>query len=207
MADTHVRESREDDASELGRIQVSTWHQAYDAVLPPAALEFMTEENAVASWRAAITDPPTNGHRMFTAYERATTGESTVGFIALAPPAEDEEDISAPTAEIVTLLVEPRWGRRGHGSRLLSAAVTVARQGGAEHLICWVIARDTVTAGFLRSAGWERDGWTRTLDAGGQPIDQHRFATDIAEPAPDSPTAQERAQLPIVNTERPTADG
>ncbi|PRZ43588.1 acetyltransferase (GNAT) family protein [Antricoccus suffuscus] len=204
MADTHVRESREDDANELGRIHVATWHQAYDAILPPAALEIMTEENAVAAWRDAITDPPTNGHRVFTAYERSSTGESTVGFIALAPPAEDEEDITAPTAEIVTLLVEPRWGRRGHGSRLLSAAVTVARQGGAAHLICWVIARDTVTAGFLRSAGWERDGWTRTLDAGGQPTDQYRFATDIAEA---KPAADERPQLPIVSPEHPTADG
>ena len=181
MADTHVRESRQDDAAELGRIQAATWQQAYASIVPPAALAVMTEENAAAAWHSAIASPPSGGHRLFTAYERSSTGETTVGFIALAPPAEDEEDLSAPTAEIVTLLVEPRWGRRGHGSRLLSAAVDIARAGGARHMICWVIARDTATANFLRSAGWERDGWTRTLDAAGQPIDQHRFATDIGD--------------------------
>ena len=190
MADTHVRKSSESDAAELGRIQAATWQQAYASIVPPAALQIMTEDNAAAAWYTAITSPPSAGHLVLTAFERSSAGETTVGFIALAPPAEDEEDISAPTAEIVTLLVEPRWGRRGHGSRLLAAAVDISRSGGAEHMICWVLARDTATAAFLRSAGWERDGWTRTLDAGGQPIDQHRFATDIARGELDDAASQ-----------------
>ena len=42
------------------------------------------------------------------------------------------------TAQIAPLLVEPRWGRRGHGSRLLAAAVDHARADGFTRLITWV---------------------------------------------------------------------
>ena len=36
--------------------------------------------------------------------------------------AAQEPPLPAGTAAITDLLVEPRWGRRGHGSRLLAAA-------------------------------------------------------------------------------------
>ena len=119
------------------------------------------------------------------ALEVSATDTTRVGFVAIAPASEDEEDIEAPTAEIVTMLVEPRWGRRGHGSRLLSAAVEAARVGGADRMICWVLAGDKATEAFLRSAGWDRDGWRRTFDAGEREIAQHRLQTDISHvPAP-----------------------
>ena len=37
------------------------------------------------------------------------------------------------TAAVTDLLVEPRWGRRGHGSRLLAASVDLWREDGFEH--------------------------------------------------------------------------
>ena len=48
--------------------------------------------------------------------------DNVVGFAALAPadPQADEPDA---TVAVGPILVEPRWGRRGHGSRLMAAAV------------------------------------------------------------------------------------
>src|SRR5689334_23769018 len=40
---------------------------------------------------------------------------------------------------INTLLVEPRWGRRGHGSRLLAAAVDLAREEGFTRALTWTL--------------------------------------------------------------------
>ena len=62
--------------------------------------------------------------------------------------------------------MEPRWGRRGHGSRLLAAVADVARGGGAARLQVWLPETDGVSAGFYESAGWAPDGWARTLDTG-----------------------------------------
>ncbi|MEO6957819.1 MAG: GNAT family N-acetyltransferase [Antricoccus sp.] len=196
MADAHVREARPQDADEIGRILVDTWRQAYAKILPTSALQQLDQAEAAQAWRLAITNPPGPGHQVFTAYERSTTGEQIVGFLAIAPPAEDEKAINAPTAEVATVLVEPRWARRGHGSRLLSAAVAIAAAGKADQLICWLPMKDKASAAFLQSAGWDRDGWTRTLDAGGTDLIQQRFATDISQSATD-PAG--RTELPVVN--------
>ncbi|WP_106848084.1 GNAT family N-acetyltransferase [Blastococcus sp. Marseille-P5729] len=179
MAEGHVRDAQSTDADEIGRIQSSTWQQAYRRQLPAEALDAMTAEAAAEGWRAAITHPPDAAHHVFVALEASTTDTTRVGFAAIAAPAEDEEEAS-DAVEIVALLVEPRWGRRGHGSRLLSAAVEGARADGASSMICWVLAGDRATEGFLRSAGWERDGWRRTFDAGEREIAQHRMSTDIS---------------------------
>lgn len=180
MAEGHVRDAQPTDAEEIGRIQAATWHQAYERQLPASALAAMTPEAAADSWRQAVTAPPDAGHRVMVALEVSAADTARVGFVAIAPADADEEGIEAPTAEIVTLLVEPRWGRRGHGSRLLTSAVDTARGGGAERMICWVLAGDAATESFLRSAGWERDGWRRTFDAGEREIAQHRLQTDIS---------------------------
>jgi GNAT superfamily N-acetyltransferase len=71
--------------------------------------------------------------------------------------------------------VEPRWGRRGHGSRLLSAVADLAAGSGAARLQVWLLEDDRVSAGFYESAGWAPDGWVRTLDTGDAPLREVRW--------------------------------
>lgn len=180
VAEGHVRDAQQTDADEIGRIQSATWQQAYQRQLPSSALEAMTPTESAQAWRQAIVAPPGPGHHVMVALEAGPNTTNHVGFLALAPVDHEEEEVDAAAAEIVTMLVEPRWGRRGHGSRLLSSAVEIARTAGAERMICWVLAGDKATESFLRSAGWERDGWRRTFDAGEREIAQHRMQTDIS---------------------------
>jgi GNAT superfamily N-acetyltransferase len=97
--------------------------------------------------------------------------------------AGDRPHPSGPAQEIATLLVEPRWGRRGHGSRLLAAVADLARATGAGRLQSWLVESDRVSAGFLESAGWAPDGWARTLDTGGPPLRELRWHTVLDEDA------------------------
>jgi GNAT superfamily N-acetyltransferase len=164
-ADVSVRPARPDDAGEIARIQVVTWRTAYRALLPTAVLDEWDADAATASWRTAIAAPPTPGHGVLVALER----NSVVGFAAFGPAelaGSETGDPSGPTAELSTLLVEPRWGRRGHGSRLLAAVADVTRGGGATRLQVWLPETDDVSASFYESAGWAPDGWARTLDTG-----------------------------------------
>ncbi len=68
--------------------------------------------------------------------------------------------------EIGTLLVEPRWGRRGHGGRLLAAAADALRGHGARYGLAWVPEKDDASRRFYARAGWELDGTVRALDTG-----------------------------------------
>ena len=66
-------------------------------------------------------------------------------------------------------------GRRGHGSRLLSAVADLAGTGGAARLQVWLLEEDGVSTGFYESAGWAPDGWARTLDTGDVPLREVRW--------------------------------
>ena len=170
MADAHVRVAGPGDVAEIARIQLAVWETAYSAWLPAQVLQAVTAEQAAASWRSAVTAPPTPRHRVLVALEQ----DWLVGFAAFAT-AEDG------TAEVQTLLVEPRWGRRGHGSRLLAATVDHLRADGARTATVWVPERDAASVRFYESAGWERDGYARALDAGGPEIHEVRLHVSVAE--------------------------
>jgi GNAT superfamily N-acetyltransferase len=171
-----VRPARPAEATEIARVQAVTWRTAYRSVLPATVLDEWDEQAAAESWRAAIASPPTPGHAVVVAVER----DDVVGFAAFGPaelsPGETE-DPAGPTTEIATLLVEPRWGRRGHGSRLLAAVADLARTTGAARLQIWLAEEDEASARFFESAGWDRQGWVRTLDTGADPLREVRWHT------------------------------
>jgi GNAT superfamily N-acetyltransferase len=175
-AEVSVRPAVAGDAPEIARVQGETWRIAYRDVLPSSALEAWDAAEAEAAWSAAVTGPPTPAHGVLVALD----GGRVVGFAAYGPPelAPDEQaDPAGPTTELAVLLVEPRWGRRGHGSRLLAAVADLAAGNGTARLSAWVADGDRVTAGFLESAGWARDGWARTLDADGTLLREVRWHT------------------------------
>jgi GNAT superfamily N-acetyltransferase len=166
VADVSVRPAAAADVAELARIQLDTWRLAYQTVLPDQVLQSLTVDEVAASWQAAVRTPPSQRHHVLVAME----GQWQVGFTAFGPdpdrqPADPEPDT---TFAISVLLVEPRWGRRGHGSRLLAAVADLAREAGVNRLVAWVAAADTASLQFYRSAGWEADGLQRNLVTGAE---------------------------------------
>jgi GNAT superfamily N-acetyltransferase len=179
MADVSVRPARPDDAAEIGRIQVETWRTAYAEILPAQVLDGLTVDDAAATWGAAITEPPSRRHHVLVAQEQ----DWRVGFVALGPADDLQPEDPDPTTTLglVVILVEPRWGRRGHGSRLLAAAVDHGRADGMTRAIAWIPERDSATREFLISAGWARDGLARALDTGAGELREIRLHTSLAD--------------------------
>jgi GNAT superfamily N-acetyltransferase len=153
-----VRPARPGDAAEVARIQLATWRVAYRRMLPGQVLDQVSEDFLRQRWLEAITGPPTARHRVLIAVEQAAQ-EYLVGFLASGPSDEDQA-----VAAVTELLVEPRWGRRGHGSRLLAAAVDLWRSDGLESAKMWIFERDVAMSKFLTSAGWAPSGLYRELD-------------------------------------------
>ncbi|MCW2497469.1 GNAT family N-acetyltransferase [Jatrophihabitans sp.] len=179
MADVSVRGARAGDVAEIARIQVETWRFSYADTLPAAALEALTVEAAAEAWQPAVTAPPTPRHRVLAAQE----GEWTVGFTAFGP-ADDlqpDEAEAQTTIAVGPLIVEPRWRRRGHGSRLMAATVDLARSDGMTRAVAWVPEADTGTREFLIGAGWAADGLVRALDTGAGELRELRLFVSLAE--------------------------
>jgi GNAT superfamily N-acetyltransferase len=173
-ADVSVRPARPDDADAVARVQEVAWRTAYRNVLPDEVLDGWDPAAATAAWRSAVESPPTPAHGVLAAWER----DVLVGFAAFGPAeltGGERPHPEGPTTEVATLLVEPRWGRRGHGSRLLAAVVDLARGAGVARLQTWLLEADRVSAEFLESAGWARDGWSRLLDTGAAPLREVRW--------------------------------
>ena len=179
MADVSVRPARESDVGEIARIQVETWHFTYADVLPADALAGLTVEAATAAWQPAIVTPPTRRHHVLVANE----GEWTVGFTAFGPADDLQAEDVDPDATIAVgpLIVESRWRRRGHGSRLMAAAVDLARLDGMTRAVAWVPESDTGTREFLAGAGWAPDGLIRALDTGASELREQRLAVDLGQ--------------------------
>src|SRR5699024_7928796 len=136
------------DAEMLARVQVRTWRAGYAGLLPRAALEEVTgpsaEQQWAMKWREAIVVPPTDRHHVLVALER----DEGVGFAALEPSTDPDREPETE-AELLTLLVDPAAGRRGHGSRLLAASVDCLRGDGCTAATTWVFEEDTALRSFL----------------------------------------------------------
>jgi GNAT superfamily N-acetyltransferase len=190
MALGYVRAARPDDAAEIARIQLDTWRYAYRRLLPARVLDQLDRDWITQRWLSAITEPPSARHRVLVAFEQAEESY-LVGFgasgdvdeAALAP-GEDAAAFGAPgsandVAAVTDLLVEPRWGRRGHGSRLLAATVDLWRADGFTGAVAWAFEGDPATRKFLAAAGWEPDGAARALDVDDLLVPQVRFHTAL----------------------------
>lgn len=193
MALGYVRPARADEAAEIARIQLSTWRQAYRRLIPRHVLDELDEDWVVQRWRTSIEEPPSPRHRVLVAVEQAETERTEqaksaylVGFAASGDaddaalaPEESPTALGPAVAAITDLLVEPRWSRRGHGSRLLAASVDLWRPDGYARAVVWTFEADTVTRAFFGSAGWEPDGVSRALDVDDLLVPQVRLHTGL----------------------------
>ncbi|MEU5693941.1 GNAT family N-acetyltransferase [Actinosynnema sp. NPDC020468] len=178
MAEAAVRTAKPEDVAEIARIHRDTWRTAYAALLPADVLAAV---DATASLARAV-----EGGQVLV----ATEGRWLVGFcVAGRAPTEEvataagEVPDDAATTAVLTVLVEPRWGRRGHGGRLLAHAADALRAEGATRGIAWVPEADRSSRGFYERAGWSADGTVRTLDAGGRPVREIRVSGGLTPPS------------------------
>ena len=174
VADVAVRAARAGDVPEIARIQVDTWRTAYRRFVPESVLAALDVTAAAQAWADAIVSPPSPAHHVLV----ATEGTDTVGFVGVGP--SEEEDARPGEAAVVALLVEPRWGRRGHGSRLLAATVDLWRADGFGSAVAWAYDADPAMQKFLGASGWAPDGASRALDIDDMLVPQIRMHVGLS---------------------------
>jgi len=176
-ADVSVRVAWADDAPAIAELQLRTWRATYADLVPVDALPTDVEA-AAASWRAALARPGDARNRVLVALER----NRVVGF-AITSPASDPDCDQVADAELAELTVDPDERGKGHGSRLLQAAVETMQADRFSRAVLWAMATDDALREFLTGAGWGADGAHRELDLDGEGtvlVKQVRLHTGIA---------------------------
>ena len=160
-SDVSVRVAWADDAPAIAELQLRAWRDKYAELVPAEALPDDVEA-AAATWRASMSKPGDARNRVMVALER----NRVVGF-AITSPAGDPDCDPVTDAELQEFTVDPAERGRGHGSRLLQAAVDTMRADRFTRSVLWAIATDDALRGFLTGAGWAADGAHRELDLDG----------------------------------------
>jgi GNAT superfamily N-acetyltransferase len=166
-ADVSVRIAWADDAEAISGIQARAWATSY-AELVPAAGDLRAADFAQL-WRDALTRPADARHRALVALER----NRVVGF-AITTPATDPDCDRATDGELMEFTIADGERGKGHGSRLLQAAVDTMIADRFTRAVAWLIADDDSGRAFLTSAGWAPDTAHRTLDLDGNGTSQVR---------------------------------
>src|SRR6478736_5911776 len=161
-ADVSVRVAWADDAPAIAELQLRAWRATYADLVPAEALPTDVDA-AAASWRAALTKPGDARNRVLVALER----NRVVGF-AITSPAADPDCDPVADAELAELTIDPDERGKGHGSRLLQAAVDTMRADRFSRAVLWAMAGDDALREFLTGAGWGADGAHRELDLDGE---------------------------------------
>lgn len=160
-ADVSVRIAWADDAAAIAELQLRTWREAYAGLVPAEALPTDVEATARA-WRASLSTPKDARNRVLVALER----NRVVGF-AITSPAADPDCDPVRDAELMEFTVDPGERGKGHGSRLLQAAIDTMRADRFTRSVLWAIASDDALRRFLTDAGWAADTAHRELDLDG----------------------------------------
>ena len=160
-ADVSCRVAWADDADAIARLQVATRRTDLAGLLPPETLE-VDPDAAAAAWRQMLTRPADARIRVLVALER----NRVVGF-AITAPATDPDTDAVADAELMELTVDPAERHKGHGSRLLQAAVDTMVADRFRRAVLWATVGDDALRGFLAGAGWAPDTAHRELDLDG----------------------------------------
>ena len=175
-ADVSVRIAWTDDADAIAALQVRAWRSSYDGLLPAEKLE-IDPARAAQAWRTTLSRPRDARTRVLVALER----NRVVGF-AITTPAPDPDCDPLVDAELMDLTVDPGERGRGHGSRLVQAAVETMAADRLTRAVLWAMAADDALREFLTGAGWAPDTAHRELDLDGDGttlVKQVRLHTDL----------------------------
>ncbi len=161
MALAAVRDATAADAAVMAAVQLDVWRTAYATFLPPDVLAALDLPTATAAWQQAITAD--GGAHLLV----ATEGGVVTGFAA------------GSGVEVTTLLVAPRWTRRGHGGRLLGSMAERLRTDGAERAQAWVADGDDAARAFFPRYGWHPDGTVRSSHHGATVLRELRHTGEL----------------------------
>jgi len=160
-----IRQARQEDAAEIARVYIESWHDTYPGVLPDPLLRAMTAKGQTARWEAAIRS---NGREMVLVAENMRHG--IVGMASMGASRDREIGFDG---EVYTLYVDPAFYGCGAGRALLKGAFATLRRSDMTSCVIWAHARNN--ARFFYEAMGGRLIAERTAKLMGETVQETAF--------------------------------
>lgn len=173
-------------AQEPGFVRLALPREAHDIAAVQYALmadprhlmhalyEQVSVDDLAAIWHRSITRPPLASYRVLV----ATEGNVVVGMTAVGP--SEDEDAGADDGAVLELMVSADARSRGHGTRLVQAAVDTMRADGFNRATWWVPSTADELRGWVQAMGWEPDGVHASAEGPAGTLKLVRLHTDIS---------------------------
>ena len=129
-----IRQARHEDAAEIARVYIESWHDTYPGVLPGSLLCAMTPRGQTARWQAAIR---TNGRETVLVAENIRHG-----IVGMASLGASRDHCLGFDGEVYTLYVDPAFYGCGAGRALLKGAFITLQKNGMTSCVIWAHARN-----------------------------------------------------------------
>lgn len=160
-----VRQARPEDAAQVARVYIESWHDAYAGILPNRLLCAMTQNGQTARWRAAIR---ARGRESVWIAEAGRVG--VMGMTSFGPA----RDASlALDGEVYTLYIDPAFYGRGAGRALMQSAFASLRKRGHSSCVIWAHAKNPVR--FFYEAMGGKLMAQRTVQMMGDAVPENAF--------------------------------
>jgi GNAT superfamily N-acetyltransferase len=174
-ADVSARLAWPDDASAMVRVQLTAWREQYADLIPAEEIDALDPQELAARWVTTLNSPKDARVRVLVALERADVR----GF-ALVHPSYDPDSDQVSDGEVGEFVIDPAHQRKGHGSRLLQAAMDTLAADKFTRALWWVTSTDDALRKFVTESGWEPDGAHRELESEtGGTVKQIRLHTSL----------------------------
>jgi len=141
----HIRQARADDAAQIARVYIESWHDTYPGIVPVQLLCAMTPRGQTARWRAAI-----GAHTRETVLVAERRQDGIVGMTSFGPARDRALGFDG---EIYTLYVDPAHFGCGAGRALLRSAFLNLRQQGFTACVIWAHSKNNARFFYEKMGG------------------------------------------------------
>ena len=147
-----IRKAAVADASELGRLHVRSWQQAYTGLLPQSFLDSLDNDERARGWEGVLTE---DGNQTDVLVDEATP-DGIVGFACYGP--SRDSDAAGSTGELLAMYYEAGYWGSGHADDLFEAVRSALSARGMDEMSLWVLFENRRAIAFYRKHGFVFDG-------------------------------------------------
>ena len=167
-----VRKAKPKDAPGIAKVQVETWQNAYQGLIPDSYLNSLSIEKRTSGWKKQLENPKEGSYVFVAEFGDNIVGWCTAGFSL-------SKDTSKDTGEVYGIYVHPDYARRGAGSKLMEKALDTLKEDGFKKAILWVLTSNGKTRKWYESKGWRVEGKTTIDNRDGVKLHETRYIKDL----------------------------